>query len=121
MSRERFTPRTQSDVAPVPFSSAEDAWFWFVQAWEARANGARFSANLASQPRPCEPADILQVVHRLYRQRKLIQDHLCVLLHYGRRLKAPNPHHRREQRATELWREAFAALTPVLQTKGIIP
>ena len=71
-------------------------------------------------PRPCEPLDMMREVDRLYRQRKLIRDHLHVLIHYGRRLMAPDPERRLEIRASSLWREALAFLDPVLREKGIV-
>ena len=108
------------DDFSVPFASTEEAWFWFVQAQEARASGARIVAGRGVVPRPCEPLDMMRVVDRLYRQRKLIRDHLHVLVHYGRRLMAPDPERRLEMRASDLWREALAFLDPVLREKGIV-
>ena len=104
----------------VPFASTEEAWFWFVQAQEARSSGARIVAGRGTVPRPCEPLDMMREVDRLYRQRKLIRDHLHVLVHYGRRLMAPDPERRLESRASSLWREALAFLDPVLRQKGIV-
>jgi hypothetical protein len=108
------------DDTSVPFASTEEAWFWFVQAQEARASGARIVAGRGVVPRPCEPLDMMRVVDRLYRQRKLTRDHLHVLVHYGRRLMAPDPERRLEVRASDLWREALAFLDPVLREKGIV-
>lgn len=113
-------------ASPVPyavdgraFDSAEEAWFWSVQAQDAKAAGARIVAGRGLVQRPCEPADVLRVVDRLYRNRKLDRDHLHVLVHYGRRLSAPDPERHREQRAHALWCEAFERVTPVLRGKGI--
>ncbi|CAO3417691.1 hypothetical protein [Azospirillum doebereinerae] len=103
----------------TPFDSGEEAWFWSVQAQDAKAAGARVVAGRGLVQRPCEPADVLRVVDRLYRNRQLIRDHLHVLVHYGRRLTAPDPGRHREQRAHILWREAFDRVTPVLRQKGI--
>ena len=50
----------------------------------------------------------------------LLRDHLAVLVHYGRRLMAPDPSRRLEMRASSLWDEAFSALAPALRTKGIV-
>lgn len=115
----RFIPPPLPDVIE-PFDSSEEAWFWFMQAREAAAAGARVLAGLGSVVRPCEPLDVLKVVDRLYRQRKLLRDHLHILAHYGKRLMAPDPERWREQRAYCLWKEAFAELTPVLRSKGIV-
>lgn len=120
MARARFVPKPTQDPGTARFANAEEAWFWCVQAAEAKAQGARIAAGQAETPRPCEPLDILAAVDRLYRQRRLIRDHLCVLRHYGQRLTPPDPRRKREQRASTLWREAFDHLTPVLQTKGIV-
>jgi hypothetical protein len=109
-----------SDDSTVPFVSTEEAWFWFVQAQEARSSGARIVAGCGKVPRPCEPLDMMREIDRLYRQRKLIRDHLHVLVHYGRRLMAPDPERRLEIRASSLWREALAFLDPVLRQKGIV-
>ena len=120
MARERLTPRPVAATDGVPFGCAEEAWFWFVQAHDARAAGARVTAGQGLVNRPCEPVDVLRVVDRLYRQRRLIRDHLCVLVHYGRRLMAPDPGRRLEQRASTLWREALDQIGPALRTKGIV-
>lgn len=103
----------------TPFDSGEEAWFWSVQAQDAKAAGARIVAGRGLVQRPCEPADVLRVVDRLYRNRQLVRDHLHVLVHYGRRLSAPDPDRQREQRAHLLWREAFDRVNPVLRDKGI--
>lgn len=120
MPRERFVPTPVLFRDPIPFPSTEDAWFWFVQAQEARQSGARFKAGLGDTPRPCEPLDVLRAVDRLYRQRRLVRDHLAVLVHYGRRLMAPDPRRRAEQKAHAIWREALDTIDPVLRGKGIV-
>ncbi len=120
MSRERFIPRPPADLAPVPFATTEEAWFWFMQCHEASCAGARIRAGAGEVPRPCEPADMLRTLDRLYRHRRLLREHVAVLAHYGRRLLAPDPQRRREQRAWGLWDEALARLEPVLRRKGIV-
>ncbi|HSK38648.1 MAG TPA: hypothetical protein VK943_02665 [Arenibaculum sp.] len=120
MARDRFVPRPCATAAGIPFSNAEEAWFWFVRAHEAKAAGARIAAAQAEVPRPCEPIDLMRVIDRLYRNRRLIRDHLHVLAHYGRRSAAPDPDRQREQRACVLWREAFGLIEPVLRGKGIV-
>lgn len=120
MARERFTPLPQTAADPVPFNSVEEAWFWFVQAYDARAAGVRFIAGLGAVARPCEPLDVLRALDRLHRQRRLERDHLCVLVHYGRRMDAPDPRRDREARASCLWSEALSRLAPALREKGIV-
>lgn len=118
--REPYTPKPVSSVETMPFGSAEEAWFWFIQAQAARNDGARFSVGLGLVARPCEPLDILKVVDRLYRQRRLVMDHLLVLRHYGRRLMPPDARRAKEVKAHALWVEALERLTPLLERKGIV-
>ncbi|MGQ0526466.1 MAG: hypothetical protein ACT4OY_00310 [Alphaproteobacteria bacterium] len=116
-------PAPQNPPFPAgifPFESGEEAWFWFIQAQDARLDGARFSAGLGLYPRPCEPVDILKCVDRLYRQRRVTRDHLLVLRHYGRRRLAPDPRRAKEGCAHKLWIEAMERLESVLQLKGIV-
>ena len=115
-----FSGAAFSEAGGTPFGSAEEAWFWSVQAHEAKAAGARVTAGRGLVPRPCEPDDVLRAVDRLYRRRLLLRDHLHVLVHYGRRLMPPDPQRHREQRAHTLWTEAFAQLDALLREKGIV-
>jgi hypothetical protein len=119
-SRDRYALKYTSDRTPEPFSSAEEAWFWFVAAQEARVDGARFSAGLGLIPRPCEPIDILKVLDQLYRNRRLLRDHLLVLRHYGRRRMPPDEKRVKEMRAHTLWSEAMNRMEEPLARKGII-
>lgn len=104
----------------VPFLNAEEAWFWFIDAQEARNAGARMMKGAGAQLRPCEPVDILNVLDRLYRSRRLLRDHLLVLRHYGRRKMAPDPRRAKEKRAAVIWRQALDVLGAALADKGII-
>lgn len=108
------------DVQAVLFKNAEEAWFWFIAAQEARTSGARFVAGCGAYPRPCEPLDILKVLDQLYRNRRLIKDHFLVLRHYGRRYMAPDNRRSKELCAYKLWNEALDIISPVLESKGII-
>lgn len=119
-NRDRFTQKQQAEIEVFPFENAEEAWFWFIQAMQARAEGARFTQGLALYPRPCEPIDILKLVERLHRQRRLLMDHVLVLRHYGTRLLPPDPYRAKEMRAHTLWHEALGRLEPLLIKKGII-
>lgn len=71
-------------------------------------------------PRPCEPADILKIVDRLYRNRRLVRDHLYVLRYYGRRQMPPDANRHKEVRAYHLWHEAMDRIEPLLLDKGIL-
>jgi hypothetical protein len=120
-SKEKDAPRMPiPQPAQTPFADPQEAWFWSVQATDAKLAGARIAAGLGLVPRPCEPGDVVRAVDRLYRQRRLERDHLLVLVHYGRRAAAPDPQRTREARASLLWGEAFARLGPVLRAKGIV-
>lgn len=115
-----YASRPQSTAPTFPFESAEEAWFWFMQSYDARNDGARVIAGQALLPRPCEPLDILKCVDRLYRNRRLQRDHLLVLRHYGRRLMAPDVRRPKESRAHTLWEEAMMRLEVVLEKQGIV-
>lgn len=113
--------RTDSDSDnAVPFDSAEEAWFWFIAAQQAKGDGARFIAGQALVQRPCEPLDILKTLDRLYRNRRVVRDHLLVLRHYGRRFMAPDPRRVKEARAYTLWTQALERLEEVLRRKGVV-
>lgn len=118
-SKKRF-PKPTNPIRSIPFDSAEEAWFWFIAAQQAREDGARFIAGAGLYPRPCEPSDILKILDRLYRNRRLIKDHFLVLRHYGRRMMAPDPRRAKEVRAYTLWREALERLEDILIKKGIV-
>ncbi len=123
-SKDKYPPEIKtenySEIETVPFENAEEAWFWFIQAQEARNDGARFVAGQGLYPRPCEPIDILKVLDRLYRNRRLLRDHLLVLRHYGRRQIPPDEHRAKEARAYKIWMEALERLSTVLERKGIV-
>jgi hypothetical protein len=118
--RPEYIPKQQPTAGIVPFASAEEAWFWLVAAQEARTDGARVVAGQGKLPRPCEPVDILRVVDRLYRQRRLMRDHLLVLRYYGKRRLPPEPRRLREARAFTIWTEALERIEAVLIAKGIV-
>lgn len=120
--RPNYSPHrpVSADRDLVPFSSVEEAWFWFIRANEARNAGARFTAGMGDVPRPCEPLDILRILDRLYRNRRLLWDHMLVLKHYGLRRLPPDPDRIKEVRACTLWQEALARLEPIMVRKGIV-
>lgn len=118
--KDFHTLYTGKPSGSVPFRDAEEAWFWFIAAQNARNDGARVVAGAGLYPRPCEPLDILKVLDRLYRGRRLLRDHLLVLKHYGRRYMAPDLRRTKEQRAHKLWTEALERIESVLESKGIV-
>lgn len=113
------TPPIKSDDT-VPFKSAEEAWFWFIQAQTARNEGARITAGAGLYQRPCEPVDIIKNLERLYRARAVTMDHIMVLRHYGQRLLSPDPRRPKEMRAYALWSEALSKLEEALIAKRIV-
>jgi hypothetical protein len=118
--KDFYSPYAVHAAETLPFRCAEEAWFWFIAAQNARCDGARVIAGASLFPRPCEPLDILKVVDRLYRGRRLLRDHLLVLRHYGRRYMPPDQRRRKEQRAHVLWTEALQKMESVLEAKGIV-
>ena len=102
------------------FGNAEEAWFWFMAANEARQNGARIVANEGLYLRPCEPTDILKICDRLRRHRRLDMHHFRVLHHYGLRMVAPDPYRSRESISARIWKEAMEILEEVFVAKGIV-
>ncbi len=115
-------PPAPRDPRPlgVPFDTAEEAWFWFMAARAAMMDGARPRAGLARVVRPCESADILNAVDRLYRGRLITREHLFVLRYYGARFEAPDPDSPREMRAARLWHAAMNRLAYSLRRRGIV-
>jgi hypothetical protein len=95
-------------------------WFWFIEANQARLDGARYTAAKGNIRRPCEPVDILRILDRLYRTRRLMMDHLRVLRFYGVRQMPPEAWRASEARAATLWREAMRILEPVFVAKAIM-
>jgi hypothetical protein len=71
MPRHRFIPRSYYDTPTAPFVNAEEAWFWFIRCQKARADGARFEANVANKVIPCDPDDLYRAVKLFERQRRL--------------------------------------------------
>ena len=120
MSRPPHAPAQTSHQTSLPFSTPEEVWFWFIEANQARLDGARFTAARGNVRRPCEPVDILRILDRLYRTRRLMMDHLRVLRFYGVRQMPPEIWRPREARAATLWREAMRALEPVFIAKKIM-
>ena len=102
------------------FNTTEEAWFWFMQANRARQDGARITANQGSVIRPCEPSDILKILERLRRHRRLDMNHLRVMRHYGERMLVPDLYHAKEALSAKIWNEAMEILGEVLIAKDIV-
>lgn len=118
ISKDISAVRRTGDI--LPFATVEEAWFWFIQAYTARRDGAKIVAGIGSYERPCEPVDIMNVLNRLYRGRRLLIEHIRILHHYGVRLMAPDPSRRREAYDHLVWVEAMGRLREALELKGIV-
>jgi hypothetical protein len=117
------SPRRQAAPArpdgSALFADAATAWTWCMQVLAARRDGAG-AAFAARGIRPCEADDVVAVVDRLYRQRRITLAHARTLRIYGERQSAPNPRVQSEREDAALWRQALAQMEPLLRRKGII-
>jgi hypothetical protein len=120
MSRRRLVPTLEDDHKETPFSSAEEAWFWFVRCQMVRRSGARLGSGDRRFQRPCDPDDIYCVASHLARQGVLRTRHLRVLSTFGIIGRPPDPRCREEEAAVALWREALDRMSVVLRAKGVI-
>lgn len=108
-----------SDKAPQPFRSAIAAWMWTMSMLAARREGAGTRYGMGGL-RPCDPDDVVRVLDRLYRQRRIDLDHARVLRAYGERQTPPDPTHPMQKNDARLWREAMERLETPLREKGIV-
>src|SRR5688500_8988508 len=120
MHRRKFSHNPRSERAATAFATAQEAWFWGMQCFAARAEGARFRADQSAIARPCEPDDLLVAVERLVRLRRLRAAHVRTLFAFGRRLAPPDPRCREEAQAAQFWDEALDRLTTPWRQKGIV-
>lgn len=120
MRRRKFSHPPRADCAATAFATAEEAWFWGMQCFAARADGARFRAGLSALARPCEPDDLLVSVEALARGGRLRAAHVRALFAYGRRMAAPDPRRGDEAHAARLWDEALDRLATPWRRKGIV-
>ncbi len=120
MRQQKYCPRPVSLEEGEPFDTVEQAWLWSIQATIARHEGARVTAGLGLVPRPCEPSDVMRVVSRMNRGRRLSDRHVSVLVRYGRRHGAPDSTRGREYRDAKIWDEALDRMVSPLREKGIV-
>lgn len=120
MSKPPRAPAQTAHQTTIAFSTPEEVWFWFMEANQARLDGARYTAARGNVRRPCEPVDILRILDRLHRTRRLKMDHFRILRFYGVRQMAPEGWRRSEAYAATLWREAMRVMEPVFIAKGIM-
>ncbi len=112
----RLPPRPEA-VRAEPFRSAEEAWFWTVNALAARREGLSGGGRIE---RPCDPDDVIRCLDRLYRTRRIELLHARILRIWGERQCAPDPASPRQRSDWRLWREAMDRLEWKLRRKGIV-
>ncbi len=120
MTEQRLFPKPLSARDITPFSSARQAWFWFVRCQTARIEGARVVADAGEVVRPCDPDDVYNAVMRLKKSGILGDRHLQVLEYFGLVEREPDPRDPREKGKGDLWRHAMESLENVLITRGIV-
>ena len=120
MSEQRLFPKPIADRVTTPFSSAMQAWFWFVRCQASRIEGARVVADACDVVRPCDPDDIYNAVMRLRRENVLDDRHLQVIEYYGLVERTPDPRDGREKPKYDLWCDAMAALQDALIARDIV-
>jgi hypothetical protein len=101
---------------PVPFLSAEAAWFWTAHALRA----ARDPSVRRPGPAPCRVEDVMKCLDSLYRRRRIELLHARILRIWGARGVAPNPARARERSDWRIWREAIERLEGPLRAQGIV-
>ena len=117
----RRSPPSLTDTRKAkPFSTAEEAWFWYVRCQNARRDGARFENRAGAFCRPCEPDDLYRAVKRLALKRIIGREHLEVLSHFGFQERAPDPRCREEEKPFAVWDEALDRLSSILKAKEIV-
>jgi len=114
VTEQRLFPKPLSARDITPFSSARQAWFWFVRCQTARIEGARVVADAGEVVRPCDPDDVYNAVMRLKKGGVLGDRHLQVLEYFGLVEREPDPRDPREKGKGDLWRHAMEALENVL-------
>jgi hypothetical protein len=120
VTSKRYIPKSHSDFTTTRFSSAEEAWFWFVRCQRLRRDGARFGESSGGIKRPCEPDDLYRAAMALARRGLINSQHLVILGTFGLQERPPDPRRRDEYRAFQLWDEALDRLTTALRQKGIV-
>lgn len=107
------------EIPYQPFDTVEECWFWTMSSLMARRDG---TGRPIPSPikRPCDPDDVVKVLDRLYRQRKIDLQHARILRIWGERGIAPNPRFASERGDLRIWVEAITALYPPLRQKGIV-
>lgn len=104
--------------ASTPFSSPEEAWFWYCLC--AQLGFERARGNESKINRPCESSDIIRAVKNLLKTGILRDEHIQILTKYGGEQTPPHENFGATRRMCLLWREAMKFLGIVWRKKGII-
>lgn len=102
----------------VPFSTAEEAWFWFCRAQVRRICCARPSP--AGIDRTGGPDDVYNAVMDTYRDGRIHDNHLRTLAIYGIAQRTPDKRYPEEVDAVRWWSEAIDRIVWRLREKGIV-
>ena len=102
----------------TPFSSSEEAWFWFCLCENLKHEHSRGGESKIA--RPCESADIAIAVKRLIKNGTLKSEHLKVLAKYGYAQIPPHEHFGDTPKICRLWYEGLKFLGNLLKQKGIV-
>jgi hypothetical protein len=120
MGRFRHVYRPCSDAATIPFSRADEAWFWYARCQRARNEGARFRDLGRKESRPCDPDDIYRYVMSMVRAGDLNREHVRVMALFGLMDRVPDSRTEEEAGPARLWDEAMDGLDGILRDKGIV-
>lgn len=120
MTRARYSPRPTVAVWGTPFESAEEAWLWAARAARHAADGGQTTANQATHQRPCEPRDMIALVCRLRRERRLTGPQLGALCRFGALDRPPDPRDPEESAEARDWDTGLDRLVKPLTEKGIL-
>jgi hypothetical protein len=120
LSRVRHVPKTIADIPGTAFTTAEEAWFWFVRCHQVRREGAQLADSKRQFARPCDPDDVYRAVMGLARRGILAGTHLKALAKFGLAGRPPDARCRDETDDARLWDEALDRLSTILRVKGIV-
>lgn len=115
---KNFYKSTIDTRTTTPFTSSEEAWFWYCLCEKLGFQRARSGDSRVA--RPCESSDIALSVKKLFRQGLLKPEHIKVLSKYGFEQVPPHPHFGDTPRICQIWKEALQFLESLLRQKGIV-
>jgi hypothetical protein len=101
---------------PVPFRSADEAWWWYCLMQAERRAGHKSSGS--GPGRPCDIDDVALAFNRLRRSKRILNHHVEVMVRYGHAQRPPD--RRIDPRGLQAWNEGIDALHTLLAQKNII-